>query len=60
MTLIEGWHLQGRTIIAVMHEFARVRAHFPATLLLARRPIASGRHRIGLTDDNMAKALALA
>ena len=31
--LIERWHGEGRTILAVLHDYALVRAHFPDALL---------------------------
>jgi zinc/manganese transport system ATP-binding protein len=34
MAIIRGWHLEGRTIIAVLHDLDLVRAEFPRTLLL--------------------------
>ncbi len=36
MALIRGWHAQGRTVVAVLHDLDLVRAEFPETLLLAR------------------------
>jgi zinc/manganese transport system ATP-binding protein len=36
------WHHEGRTVIAAMHDLDLVRAHFPATLVLARRCLAWG------------------
>jgi zinc/manganese transport system ATP-binding protein len=36
------WHREGRTVIAVLHDLNLVRAHFPATLVLARHCIAWG------------------
>jgi zinc/manganese transport system ATP-binding protein len=36
------WHRDGRTVIAVLHDLNLVRAHFPATLVLARHCIAWG------------------
>jgi zinc/manganese transport system ATP-binding protein len=60
LTLMARWHDEGRTIVAVMHEVAQVRAHFPSTLLLARSPIAWGDTSVVLTDQNMAKALSVA
>ena len=36
------WHGEGRTVIAVLHDLAMVRAHFPETLVLARRCVAWG------------------
>jgi zinc/manganese transport system ATP-binding protein len=40
--LLHRWHAEGRTVVAVLHDLAQVRAHFPRTLLLAREPIAWG------------------
>ena len=56
LALVAAWHGEGRTVIAVMHELAQVRAHFPATLLLARRPIAWGETEAVLTGDNLMRA----
>ena len=60
LALMARWHEEGRTIVAVMHEFDQVRAHFPSTLLLARSPVAWGDTSSVLTDENLAKALPLA
>jgi zinc/manganese transport system ATP-binding protein len=57
LALIARWNDEQRTVIAVMHDFAQVRANFTSTLILARRPIAWGETRVVLTDDNLAKAL---
>jgi zinc/manganese transport system ATP-binding protein len=32
--VIEDWHTEGRTVIAVLHDMTVVRRHFPHTLLL--------------------------
>lgn len=42
LALLHHWHAEGRTVVAVLHDLAQVRAHFPSTLLLAREPIAWG------------------
>jgi len=42
LPLLHRWHAEGRTVVAVLHDLAQVRAHFPRTLLLAREPIAWG------------------
>lgn len=34
MDIIRGWHLQGRTIVAVLHDLDLIRDAFPDTLLL--------------------------
>jgi len=60
LALMARWHEEGRTIVAVMHEFDQVRAHFPSTLLLARSPVAWGDTSTVLTDHNLAKTLSIA
>jgi len=42
MALVQVWHAQGRTVLAVLHDLALVRRHFPLTLLLAREAVAFG------------------
>jgi zinc/manganese transport system ATP-binding protein len=42
LALIRGWHREGRTILAVLHDLELVRGHFPETLILAREPVAWG------------------
>ena len=54
--LIERWHGQGRTILAVLHDYALVRAHFPETLLLARECVAWGQTAEALSTDRLAQA----
>jgi zinc/manganese transport system ATP-binding protein len=58
--LIATWHREGRTVIAVVHDFDQVRAHFPSTLLLAHHPIAWGPTATVLTDHNLARTLSRA
>ncbi|MGE0251628.1 MAG: metal ABC transporter ATP-binding protein [Dongiaceae bacterium] len=54
--IIQSWHKQGRTIIAVMHDLEMVRRLFPSTLLLAREVIAWGRTNAVLTPVNIERA----
>lgn len=42
LAIIERWHGEGRTVIAVLHDHEAIRAHFPETLLLARECVAWG------------------
>ncbi|HBK06773.1 MAG TPA: ABC transporter [Acetobacteraceae bacterium] len=35
LSVIQDWHAQGRTVIAVLHDMELVREHFPHTLLLS-------------------------
>jgi zinc/manganese transport system ATP-binding protein len=57
--LLRHWHDEGRTIAAVLHDLAEVRAHFPRTLLLARRGIVWGEIETVLTAENLALARAM-
>lgn len=59
LALISRWHAESRTIIAVLHDFDQVRAHFPQALLLARECIASGPPSRVLTDSNLTRARLL-
>lgn len=43
LDIVSRWHGEGRTVIAVLHDFELVRTHFPQTLLLARELVAGGR-----------------
>jgi zinc/manganese transport system ATP-binding protein len=45
LAIVQSWHQDGRTVIAVLHDFEQVRAHFPETLLLAARPLPGARPR---------------
>ncbi len=56
LRIIEGWHGEGRTIVAVLHDLDLVRAHFPRTLLVAGRPVAWGATADVLTAANLAAA----
>ncbi|MEF2072557.1 metal ABC transporter ATP-binding protein [Consotaella aegiceratis] len=60
LDLVVRWHGEGRTIIAVLHDFDQVRAHFPNTLLLAREPIAWGATEEALSLRNLLRARAMA
>ncbi len=60
LTLVQQWHRQGRTVIAVLHDDAQVHAHFPQALLLARECVAWGATAEVLTDANLQRARAMA
>jgi zinc/manganese transport system ATP-binding protein len=60
LTLVAAWHREGRTVIAVLHDFDQVRAHFPETLLLARKVVAWGRTEGVMTPANLAAARHMA
>lgn len=57
LTLIQQWHAEGRTVVAVLHDLAQVRAHFQYTLLLAREAVAWGPTAEVLTPDHLNRAL---
>ncbi|WGF90360.1 zinc ABC transporter ATP-binding protein AztA [Marinivivus vitaminiproducens] len=54
--LIKHWHNENRTIMVVVHDLDLVREHFPAALLLARRPVAWGEARETLASENLLRA----
>ncbi len=54
--LMHGWHEEGRTVIAVLHDLELVAAHFPQTLLLAREAVGWGRTGEVLTPENRLRA----
>lgn len=56
LALIQQWHQQGRTIIAVLHDLHQVRSHFPKCLLLARDVFGLGATAEVLTPENLARA----
>jgi zinc/manganese transport system ATP-binding protein len=59
VALIEHWQREGRTVIAVLHDFELVRRHFPQSLLLAREPIGWGPTGSVLTAENLQRARAM-
>lgn len=50
--VIKRWHAEGRTIVAVLHDYDTVHAHFPHTLMLARELVAHGPTQKVLTAEN--------
>lgn len=60
LALIHQWHRQQRTVIAVLHDDAQVRTHFPQTLLLAREVVAWGNTPQVLTEPLLRQARSLA
>ncbi|HXP97738.1 MAG TPA: metal ABC transporter ATP-binding protein [Telmatospirillum sp.] len=57
--LIERWHGEGRTVIAVLHDHEQVRRHFPDSLLLARELVAQGATSDVLSPANLLRARAM-
>lgn len=56
VALIERWHSENRTVIAVMHDLDLVRDHFPDAMLLSREPIAWGATSDVVQPENLLKA----
>ncbi|MBB3311290.1 zinc/manganese transport system ATP-binding protein [Rhizobium sp. BK196] len=59
LDIIARWHGDGRTVIAVLHDFEQVRAHFPESLLLARRLIGWGPTQEVMSSANLLQARAM-
>ena len=60
LDIVARWHGDGRTVIAVLHDFDQVRAHFPQTLLIARELIGWGPTAEVMSSANLLKARAMA
>ncbi|MEO8013443.1 MAG: metal ABC transporter ATP-binding protein [Polaromonas sp.] len=58
--LVQQWHGQRRTVVAVLHDDAMVRQHFPQTVLLARELVGWGATTEVLTESNLRRARAMA
>jgi zinc/manganese transport system ATP-binding protein len=56
LDLVRRWHAEQRTVLAALHDFEMVKAHFPEALLLAREPVAWGATGEVLTAENLVKA----
>ena len=59
MGLVDRWHAEGRTVVAVLHDLELVRRRFPQTLLLAREPVGWGATEAVLTPANLHHARAM-
>ncbi|MEM0976610.1 MAG: metal ABC transporter ATP-binding protein [Pseudomonadota bacterium] len=56
LNIVRGWHWEGRTVLAVLHDHDLVRSHFPKTLMVARDLVAHGDTAKVLTSANLLKA----
>lgn len=56
MDLVQRWHAEGRTVVAVLHDLELVRDAFPETLVIAREPVAWGPTAKVLTADTLLAA----
>jgi zinc/manganese transport system ATP-binding protein len=59
LDLVQRWHGERRTVIAVLHDLDQVRDGFPDALLLAREPIAWGPTAEVLKAENLLRARAM-
>jgi zinc/manganese transport system ATP-binding protein len=60
LDIVARWGAENRTVLAVLHDFEQVRAHFPETLLLAREKVAWGATGTVLTPENLSRAKVMA
>lgn len=56
MGIVERWQGEQRTVVAVLHDHAAIRAHFPQTLLLARGCVAWGQTGDVMKAENLMAA----
>ena len=56
LELVQRWHGEKRTVVAVLHDIETVKRAFPQTLLLARETVAWGQTGEVLTAGNLLKA----
>lgn len=59
IAVMQRWHGEGRTVIAVLHDLETVKAHFPETLLIARELIDHGPTERVMTPANLMRARQL-
>jgi zinc/manganese transport system ATP-binding protein len=60
LATVNRWHRQQRTVVAVLHDDAQVREHFPQTVLLARKLIDWGPTARVMTEQRLASARQMA
>ncbi len=60
LRVVQRWHGEGRTVIAVLHDMELVREHFPQALLLAREAVAWGPTAQVLRAENLFRARQMA
>jgi zinc/manganese transport system ATP-binding protein len=60
LAVVQRWHGEARTVIAVLHDLDQVREHFERTLLIARRCVAWGPTAEVLRAENLFQARRMA
>jgi zinc/manganese transport system ATP-binding protein len=56
LSLVNRWHAEQRTVVAVLHDLDQVRKYFPDTLLIAREAIAWGSTAQVTRPENLLRA----
>ena len=56
LTVLQDWHREGRTVVAVLHDLDLVARAFPQTLMLAREVVAWGPTAAVLSAENRLRA----
>ncbi len=59
MKLVHAWHAEGRTVIAVLHDYNFIRQHFPRTLLIAREIVSWADTAEALDDAHIERARSM-
>jgi zinc/manganese transport system ATP-binding protein len=60
LEIVQRWHCEQRTVIAVLHDHEPVRKHFPQCVMLAREVVAWGSTDSVLNEDNLQRASNMA
>jgi zinc/manganese transport system ATP-binding protein len=56
LRLVMQWHGESRTVVAVLHDYGMVHAHFPNAILMAREAVAWGPTAETLNSVNLTRA----
>ncbi len=56
LEIVARWRVEGRLVVAVLHDYEIVRRHFPRTLLLARASVAWGDTAEVMTEARLMEA----
>jgi zinc/manganese transport system ATP-binding protein len=59
LALLDRWHRQGKTVVAVLHDQTQVCRHFDHTLMLARELVAWGPTAEVMTEANWQRAQSM-
>ncbi len=56
LNVTQDWQRNGKTVLAVLHDYAQINAYFPVCMLLARELIAYGNPSDVLSAENLQRA----